>query len=333
MYGYGYPSTGSYDPSFQPQQFFGSQPGFSGGIPQYPPTGHSIPSPSSGPFSPPLTASSARSPLSFGQPSPGLPSAIAPSPLAAPASTIPSSASVGQIDISDLVVAAEKLAEEITGLRAAKQRECESMFMGGQLLSPEYVTQAAMAIEDRYESMIKSKIREIQRLYVEELLCGCLLQGEPNFPTPVPASPFLSNLLEEYKKVFFSMLRSYGRELSGPLEILLFEANSIENTTSAQIAITQSDRKFAALWKERTVHLARGLPPGVPAPIYNEAAVTAALQAAIQKFQQNSQKEAISIEEQMQMSQLFHRMGNKIRDAMGGIERWEVDQYGNRRRI
>ena len=129
------------------------------------------------------------------------------------------------------------------------------------------------------------------------------------------------------------MLRSYGRELSGPLEILLFQSNPGEDAASSRIAISQSDRKFAVLWKQRTEHLARGLPPGVPAPIYNEAAVTAALQAAIQKFQQNSQKEAISIEERMQMSQLFHRMGNKIRDAMGGIERWEVDQYGNRRRI
>lgn len=191
------------------------------------------------------------------------------------------------IDVSDLVAAAEKLAEEISGLRDAKQREGESMFLVAQILSPEDFTQAAMAIEDRYESMIKSKIREVQRLYVEELLCGCLLQGEPNFPTPVPASPIQTNLLEEYKKVFFSMLRSYGRE----------------TTTSAQIAITQSDRKFAALWKERTVYLARGLPPGVPAPIYNEGAFTAARQAAIQKFQQNSQKGAISIEEQMQMNE------------------------------
>ena len=282
------------------------------------------PSPGFSHASPPAT----RSPLGFDTPSSvphPFPAAI-PQPSGSLSSALPTLVG-GQIDISDLFDAAKILASELESLKVAKQKEYDAMFIGG-CPSTEVMTQLGTSIEARYEPIITGKTQELQRLSVEETLIGCILQGIPVYSSPVVPSPVSQRVLEDYKKVFMSLARPYAKDASSPLQIIFFERSELH--ARANITAAEVDKKFAEQWRKSTEHLDRNLPAGTPAPVVNEAAMQAAIQMEVRKFQLQLQEELKQIQVRSQISQLNYRM---LRAAINpDVEFWEVDSNGNRRR-
>ena len=166
---------------------------------------------------------------------------------------------------------------------------------------------------------------------VEETLLRCLVQSPPIFPSQVPSSPAADEVLKQFRDLFFSTVRAYAKNLSTPWQVAFHETITPELRQQVARATSDVDERFAAEWKLKTEELAtRILPPGMPIPVFNQKRFDECLKEEVVRFNKDTEAALLLLEQTAASNQRRHRIAM---DILRGPVTYEIDEYGNRRRI